>query len=38
MSPEGRSEWLALRRTLLHGLIRAAAAYRAARASIEGGR
>ena len=38
MAPEGRSEWLARRRTLLHGLIRAAAAYRAARASIEGGR
>jgi len=38
MSPEGKSNWLARRRTLLHGLIRAAAAYRAARASIEGGR
>lgn len=37
-SPEGKSGWLAHRRTLLHGLIRAAAAYRAARASIEGGR
>ncbi len=37
MSPEDKSEWLARRRTLLHGLIRAAAAYRAARASIQGG-
>lgn len=33
-----KAEWLRRRRKLLHGLIRAAAAYRAARASIEGGR
>jgi len=37
MSPEGKRDWLTRRRTLLHGLIRAAHAYRAARASIAGG-
>lgn len=38
MSAEGKRHWLQERRRLLHGLIRAAAAYRAARASIDGGR
>jgi hypothetical protein len=33
-----KADWLRKRRELLHGLIRAAAAYRAARASIAGGR
>jgi hypothetical protein len=34
MRPHERSLWLASRRKLLHGLIRAASAYRAARASL----
>ncbi len=38
LSTEGKRRWLRERRRILRGLLKAAAAYRAARASIQGGR
>jgi hypothetical protein len=38
LSLEGKRRWMQERRRILHGLLKAAAAYRAARASTEGGR